>query len=293
MNVNYYTPTLTFFNEDGSFDKEGNRQYLEYLLKEGIKGFVVLGSTSEFYAMTKEEKIVIIDFYVNVVNKRAKLIVGTGGMSLEETIELSNYAKEAGADAVIVMSPFFHPFGNDTIKYYYGKVAENIDIDMYLYNFPDRTGYNLNPELTLELASKYPNIVGYKDSSRGIAHTKDLINIVKRELPNFEIYSGWDDNFLFNVIAGGDGCMGAISNLFPNKCSEWASNFNQKNYDEAINTQRFIDKAMEIYYVTNPFMITFKNALKLSGFDVKVICKEPQIKIDETNNKMVKKILKI
>lgn len=293
MNVNYYTPTLTFFNEDGSFDKEGNKAYIEYLLQGGIKGFVVLGSTSEFYAMNKEEKIEIIDFYVEVVNKRAKLIVGTGGMSLDETIELSNYVKKAGGDAVIVIGPYFNPYGNETIEYFFSKVAEDIDIDMYLYNFPARTGYNIDPELTLKLATKYPNIVGYKDSSRGIDNTKDIIKLVKKEIPSFEIYSGWDDNFLTNVIAGGNGCMGAISNLFPDKCSKWVEAFKSKDFDAVVETQRFIDDAMDIYYVTNPFMITFKNVLKMSGFNVNTLSKEPQVPIDESNDEEIRRIIKL
>ena len=104
---------------------------------------------------------------------------------------------------------------------YYARIAEALpEQSIYLYNFPDRTGYDLTPEITLRLVRKYRNIVGYKDTQAGMDHTRELIKLVKGEFPAFEVYSGFDDNFAHNVLAGGDGCIAGLSNclLYTSRC---------------------------------------------------------------------------
>lgn len=292
MDINFYTPTLTIFDENGNIDEKGNTELIENLLKNGIQGFIVLGTTSEFYSMNIQEKKQIIDLYTKVVMKRAKLIIGTGGLSIDDTIELSNYAKEAGADAVIIMGPFFHAYDKKTILYYYNNIARNVDMSIYLYNYPDKTGYDLSSEITLELVENHKNIVGYKDSSRSIDHTRDIIDTVKTVNHEFEVYSGYDDNFLFNVISGGNGAMGALSNIFPKFCSEWVNNYKEGDLAECIEKNNILGQMMKLYNITNPFMITFKTILRNQGFNIISKCREPQVPFDENNHNELDEAMK-
>ena len=155
-----------------------------------------------------------------------------------------------------------HPIA---LMQYYDRLAQQIHGNIYIYNFPDNTGYTIPPETVLALAKIHPNIVGMKDTVAGMDHTRELIKVVKSHIPQFEIYSGFDDNFAHNVLSGGDGCIGALSNVVPEVCAAWVRAFRENDLAGIAKGQQIIDRLMDLYTVRSPFLPVIKEACRLRG----------------------------
>lgn len=265
MEAKYLTPAVTAFDKDGNLDYESLKNLYDHIINGGIDGILVLGSIGEFFSMPKKLKEDLISFAVKYINKRTELIIGTTSMDINETIELSRYALEEGADAIIVIPPYYFALTDESVEEYYDKIAASINGNMYLYNFPDRTGYDLSPKVTLNLLKKHKNIIGYKDTLAGMDHTRELIKKIKPEFPNFKIYSGFDDNFAHNILSGGDGCIAGLSNLAPELLSAWAKAFRNNDINKVSEISKKVDKLMDIYQVGKPFVPYIKKALMLKG----------------------------
>ncbi len=292
MTCNYITPAVTAFDKNRRLDAEALEHLYEHLIQGGVDGILILGSIGEFFAISMEAKKELIRLAVKLINGRTKLLVGTASMDVNETLELSNYAHEQGADGVVLISPYYFSLNDESIFEYYSLVAGSCSCDLYLYNFPDRTGYDLSPEVTLKLLRKHKNIVGYKDTIAGMDHTRELIKLIKPEYPEFKIYSGFDDNFARNVISGGDGCIGGLSNLVPELCSDWVKAFKDNNLHLVGEIQRKIDRLMDIYQVGKPFVPYIKKAMLIKGIPLKEYCSFPLPQVKENEAAVLKDILK-
>ena len=265
MNASYLTPAITLFHADGSLDLESQKKLYENLIEQGIDGILVEGSSSEFFAMNMEQRRDMAKFAIDTIAHRVKLIVGTSSMVAEEIISFSNYCLEQGADAVMILPPYYFHFDDEALLQYYDHLAREINGPIYIYNFPDNTGYTIAPKTVVKLAKLHSNIVGMKDTISGMDHTRELIKTVKFELPEFEIYSGFDDNFAHNVLSGGNGCIGALSNVVPEVCTAWVRAFRENDLQGIANGQKVIDRLMDLYAVRSPFLPVLKEALKLRG----------------------------
>ena len=265
MNASYLTPAITLFHADGSLDLESQKKLYENLIEQGIDGILVEGSSSEFFAMNMEQRRAMAKFAIDTIAHRVKLIVGTSSMVAEEIISFSNYCLEQGADAVMILPPYYFHFDDEALLQYYDHLAREINGPIYIYNFPDNTGYTIAPKTVVKLAKLHSNIVGMKDTISGMDHTRELIKTVKFELPEFEIYSGFDDNFAHNVLSGGNGCIGALSNVVPEVCTAWVRAFRENDLQGIANGQKVIDHLMDLYAVRSPFLPVLKEALKLRG----------------------------
>ena len=287
----YLTPVITAFNKEREIDIEGNKEIWEHLINGGVDGIVLLGSTGEFFNMSMFQKKELIKLATEHINKRIPLFVGTGSMNIEETIELSNYALNLGADGVMIIGPYYFPVNDRDLENFYSKLAININGDIYLYNFPKMTGHDINPKVLLNLLEKHQNIIGYKDTVSEMSHTRNLIQAIKDKYPNFIIYSGYDDNFVHNILSGGNGCIGALSNLYPQIFKQWVDTINNKDIVNIEKFQKLIDSVMEIYDVETPFIPVLKKALILNGIKIEEYCTEPFGVISEIQVSKLKKIL--
>lgn len=268
MKAKIITPVVTIFNDDNTLDYEGNREVINYLINNGVDGIVPLGSSGEFINLSFSEKKEFIKFYADEVNGRVEIIPGTSSLNFDETVELSNYAISLGVKGVLILPPFYYGISQDEAFHYYDKLAEKINGNIYIYNFKDRTGFDMSAETTLRLAKKHKNIKGMKDSTNNLAHTKSIIYGVTKEVPDFEVYSGFDDHFLPNVMAGGAGCIAAISNIKPKLWSEWVDSYNNKSFSKMIEINRKIDSLMYLYSVQSNFMLIFKKIMKSEGLNI-------------------------
>lgn len=281
MNAEYITPTICVFDEDGGVDYDGCARVIEHVVSGGVDGVVLLGSNGEFFHLTMGEKRRLIDMAVEVIDRRAKLYVGTGSMSQGEAIELTRYAHDAGADAALVLPPFYFTMCERSLEGFYDAVASACEGDILLYNFPAYSNNDVTPELSARLAERHANIVGYKDSVPDVAHTRRVIDAVTPINPAFRAYSGFDENFAHNVLAGGAGSIGALSNLVPGICSSWARAVNAGDWDGVAAAQRTVDGLMALYDISQPFMSTFRYALNLLGVPVSECCRAPFVPLDE------------
>lgn len=291
MTGRWLTPVVTAFDKDGNLDYEANKNVYDFLIKGGVDGIVVMGSTGEFFSMTMEQKKELAKLAIEHINKRTKVIIGTSCMSADDTVKLSNYAYELGADGVMVISPYYFALDNASIELFYDKVAEGTKADIYLYNFPARTGYDITPEIALNLARRHKNIVGYKDTVTEMGHTRALIETMHKEFPNFEVYSGFDENFAHNVLSGGAGVIGGLSNLAPEVCSEAIKSVNQKDYDKIEEMQKKINAMMAIYDVAKVFIPIVKKAMILRGVKMEDYSTVPLIRANEEQTAKIKRIL--
>ena len=261
----FYAPAVTALRADGSLDPDGNVAVWEHILDGGVDGIVLLGSTGEFFALRPEQKRALIDLAVEHVGPRADLVVGTGCLRVDDTVELSRYALDAGADAVLVVSPYYFALEDASIEAYFSAVAEQVDGDIYLYNFPARTGYDLGPEVTRRLLRRFPHIVGYKDTVLEVGHTRRLLTALLPEFPGFRVFAGFDENLHRVVTSGGAGAIGGLANLYPEYCAAYARAVDSGEAGAIAAAQRRIDRLMDLYTLGAPFFPLLKEGMVRRG----------------------------
>ncbi|MBQ6549791.1 MAG: dihydrodipicolinate synthase family protein [Lachnospiraceae bacterium] len=277
----YITPAVTPLNEDRSLDLEGAGKLYDFLIQSGVDGILVLGSIGEFFAFSLEQKKQLISYAVKYIDHRVPVIIGTADTVVENVLALSEFALSEGADAVIVVSPYYFSLTGDSLESYYDMLAEKIRGKLYIYNFPDRTGYEIPADVIRRLALRHPNIAGVKDTISGMDHTREIIKAVKPYRPDFEVFSGFDDNFAHNILSGGDGCIGGLSNFAPDVTRAWVRAFREGNMSAVAEIQKKIDRLMSIYSAGTPFVPYIKRAMELRGIGVKPYASMPLPEPDE------------
>ncbi|SHI04022.1 4-hydroxy-tetrahydrodipicolinate synthase [Clostridium magnum] len=285
------TPVITIFDEERKLDFKGNEQVINSLIEGGVNGLVFLGSIGEIFALTMEEKKEFIRFVIKTVDKRVPVLIGTGGTVVDEVIELTNFADNEGADAALIISPYFFKLSDDSLYNYYSEIAQNTKLPIVLYNFPDRTAVSMDPKLVLKLAKEFTNIVGIKDTVDNISHTRQLINIVKSELKDFAVFSGFDEYFVPNLLAGGNGLIGGLSNIVPQKFEKLYKAYTERDFETLELLQRDVNVLMGIYTVSDFFIPAIKTAKMLTGYDIKPICKSPATTLSNSQVEEIKEIL--
>ena len=291
MKAKFLTPVVTAFNEYGKLDYQANQNIYDHLIEGGIDGIVLMGSTGEFFTMSMEQKKELILLATSYINKRVPLLIGTSCMAASDTIELANFAHENGADGVLVIPPYYFSLSDESVEHYFDVVAEACKADIYMYNFPDRTGYDISPEIVLKLVRKHKNIVGYKDTITTLDHTRELIKTVKPEFPDFQIYCGYDDNFAHNILSVGDGCIGGLSNLCPEVFAAWAKAIREENLEDICKYQRLTDQLTTLYSVGTPFIPYVKKAMIMRGVKMKDYCSVPFLPANEEQTEKIKALL--
>lgn len=265
MDIHYITPAVTPMGPDGKIDLASCEALYEHLIAGGVDGVLVFGSIGEFFGFSVAEKRALIAFAARRLAGRTRFIAGTTSLVYDEIVELSRFALEQGADAVIVIPPYYFHFDDASVYDYYARLAADIPGPLYLYNFPDRTGYTIAPDVVRRLAADFANIVGIKDTISGMDHTRELIKAVRPVRPDFLIYSGFDDNFAHNVLSGGNGCIAGLSNVYPQLAAAWASAARAGDFGAVQRLQQKIDALMDVYAVGKPFVPFIKQALVLKG----------------------------
>lgn len=273
------TPVITVLDEHGKIDFQGNKIVIDRLIDNGMNGLLFLGSIGEFFALTMEEKKEFIQFVIKTVDKRVAVLIGTGGTVQEEVIELTQFAEKEGADGVTVISPYYFKHDDETIYRYFANVARNTSLPIMIYNFPERTAVNLEPELVLRLAKDFSNIVAIKDTVDNISHTRKLIQCIKPECPNFSILSGFDEYLLPNLLAGGDGVLCGLTNIIPEIFVDLMKGYAAKDFEKVAAAQGKISFLMKLYDVSQPFIAGIKGAVAVRGIPILPIVKEPGNKL--------------
>lgn len=277
-----FTPTVTILKDDGRIDIEGNIRLMDALIGAGIDGFVPLGSTGEFpFFKDSQEKKAYLAEYIDAARGRAELLVGTGGIGEKETVALSNYVLQKGVKGVLIISEFYFNMSQDDFYRYYSHMAQNIQGDVYIYNYPARTGSSIAADTVMALARDYGNIKGMKDSILDFSHTEEILRKVLPVRPDFEIFSGFDNQFLDNLRLGGAGGVGALSNIAPNVWSAWVKAAREGDSAGMAAGKQRIDRLFDIYSLESNPQKLLKEVLVREGLDVGTFCRFPYNYLNE------------
>lgn len=282
-------PVVTVFDENEKPDFEQNKKVIDFLVEGGVDGILVLGSTGEFTVLDYEDKLQFAKDYYDYTNGRVDLYFGSNCPSFEDTLNLSNEAIKIGYKGVMVVGPYYYGTDDEKMTIYYDKLAKNVDGNIYIYNFPDRSGYSISPEAYRKLVLDNKNIVGLKDSVMEPLHTNRLCRAT--EDLGTKIYSGYDDQFLYNLSTGGSGCIGALSNLIPDIWSDLVKSTREKDFDRMFKLSGLIHKLMPLYDLDSNFAHLFKRLMALRGVDISSKSTFPYDQLDEKVFEKGKKLL--
>lgn len=263
--IRFITPAVTPIESDGSIDIESALSLYEYLIDGHIDGILIFGSIGEFFSFTLEEKKELIREAIRSIDKRCYVIVGISSMVYSEAVELAHFSFSMGADSLMAVSPYYFYLDDSGAYDYYMRLSHDAGGPLFIYNFPDRMGYSIEPSVIKSLAMDSSNIIGIKDTIKGMDHTREIIKAVKEVREDFLVYSGFDDNFAHNVLSGGNGCISGLSNIFPGLASKWADSMRNDDIVLSSMIQKEVNRLMDIYSVAPYFIPVIKEALKRKG----------------------------
>ncbi len=207
---------VTPMHADGSLDFPGLNKLIDWHIAEGTDGIVIVGTTGESATVTVEEHCALIKAAVEHTKGRIPIIAGTGGNSTAEAIELTRFAKEAGADAALLVVPYYNRPTQEGMYQHFKAIAEAVDLPIILYNVPGRTVADMSNETILRLTA-IPNIVGVKDATGNIGRGLDLLRLAPK---SFAVYSGDDPSAMALMLAGGKGNISVTANVAPRAMHE-------------------------------------------------------------------------
>lgn len=217
------TALVTPFRKDGSIDDECFKSLVERQIKNGVKILIPCGTTGESVTMDEAERLHIIKMTVEVAHKlKAKVVAGTGSNNTAATIDFTRKAREFGADAALVVAPYYNKPTQDGMLAHFGEIAKSVKkFPIMLYNVPGRTASNISAETTLKLAEKFENIVATKEASGNFSQ---IMEIIQKRPRYFKVFSGDDATTLPLISVGADGLVSVCSNEIPKETSRMVEN---------------------------------------------------------------------
>jgi 4-hydroxy-tetrahydrodipicolinate synthase len=209
-------PVVTPFR-DGQLDDSGLANLIEWQIASGSHGISVTGTTGEPSGLTTSERERVIHIAVETTDGRVPFVAGTGSNNLDETLHLSKYAQESGADALLIVVPYYIRPSQEGLYLYFKRVAESVDLPLILYNIPGRSAVNLEIDTVARLRDDCPNIIGVKEANQDFSHITRLLGRLGRD---FLVYSGIE-LLCFPVLAiGGAGYVSATGNILPGEVAK-------------------------------------------------------------------------
>lgn len=277
---------VTPMNADGEVNYKKLEEILEEQIAGGTDAVIVCGTTGEASTLTHEEHLEVIRYSCQVVAKRIPVIAGTGSNCTETAIYLSQEAEKAGADAVLVVSPYYNKATQNGLIAHFTAVADSISIPVILYNIPGRTGVNIQPQTIVTLCKTVKNIVGVKEASGNFSHIAQLMSLADGCV---DLYSGNDDQIVPLLSLGGKGVISVLSNVAPKQthdiCAAYFAGEVKKSMELQLNA---IPLITELFREVNP--IPVKAAMNLMGKDVGGL-RMPLSEMEPQNQEMLKKAM--
>ena len=252
---------VTPFTQDG-VNYETLKSMLDFQLDNGTDALVICGTTGEPATMTKEEKHSVMKFAIDYVAGRRPVIIGTGGNNTAAVIEESLYAQSIGADALLIVTPYYNKCTQDGLVKHYLAVADAVDLPIIVYNVPGRTGVNVTPASLAKLA-EHKNIVAMKEASGNISQIAEMARLTRGKI---DLYSGNDDQIVPIMSLGGKGVISVTANIAPRQmhdlCAAYLAGDTKKACDMQLDLNP-LNNAM--FSDVNP--IPVKTALNMMGFE--------------------------
>ena len=254
--------TPMFENGEVNYPKLG--EIIEYQIAHKTDAIVICGTTGEASTLSHEEHLEVIDYCVKKVAKRVPVIAGTGSNCTETAIYLSQEAEKSGADALLVVTPYYNKATQKGLIAHYTAVAESVELPIIMYNVPGRTGCNILPETAATLVRNVKNIVGIKEACGNISQIAKLMSICGDEI---ELYSGNDDQIVPILSLGGLGVISVLSNVAPEETHDIVEMYLDGDVRGSMELQlKAIPLIDQLFCEVNP--IPVKAGMNLMGFEV-------------------------
>jgi 4-hydroxy-tetrahydrodipicolinate synthase len=282
------TAIVTPFLEDESIDFKSFKKLIDSQIASGVEAIVVCGSTGESATLSAKEKISIYIQAVEYSAGRVPIIAGTGSNNTQDSVALTLIAKEHGADAVLLVAPYYNKPSQEGLFRHFKAIADAVDIPQIIYNVPGRTSVNISAKTQLKIARECKNVVGTKEASGNL---EQMMHIIKNAPKHFTLYSGDDVLTLPVITMGGKGVISVISNYAPKQFGDCVRAALKGKFTEAYKIHYNLLELMSLNFIeTNPSPV--KAALSLMGY-IKEYLRLPMLPVSEENKEKIKNALKM
>ena len=235
------TALVTPFDSEGAFDEKAFRDFVNWQIEEGTQGLVPVGTTGETPTLSHDEHKRVVEVCVEVAAGRVPVVAGAGSNSTVEAIELAQFAEKSGADAVLVVTPYYNKPNQRGLYEHFSRVAKSVSIPLVIYNIPGRSIVDMTPETMGELVHNHKNIIGVKDATGKIERASEQRATCGKE---FIQLSGEDASALGFNAHGGVGCISVTANIAPKLCAEFQKACQDGDYAKALELQ---DRLMPLH----------------------------------------------
>lgn len=277
---------VTPMNSDGSVNYPKLEELIEFQIKNHTDSIIICGTTGESSTLSHEEHLECIRFAVEKVAGRVPVVAGTGSNCTETAIYLSVEAEKYGADALLLVTPYYNKATQKGLIAHFTAIAKSVHIPMILYNVPSRTGCNILPETALQMAEACDNIVAIKEASGNISQVAKLAKLTRGKL---DIYSGNDDQILPVLSLGGKGVISVLSNIAPEQTHNIVQSYLEGNTEKSLALQlKAMDLIDALFCEVNP--IPVKAALNLMGMEVGTL-RPPLTEMEPQNKEKLRRAM--
>ena len=253
---------ITPMKQDGSVDFDELRKIIDFQIDNGTDSIIICGTTGESSVLSDEEHMECFRVAVDQVNGRVPVIAGSGSNCTESAIHYSKEAQKYGADAVLLVTPYYNKATQNGLKAHYTAIAKAIDLPIILYNVPSRTGCNIQPQTAVDLARNVDNIVAIKEASGNISQVAKLAQLAEGCI---DIYSGNDDQIVPLMSLGAKGVISVLSNIAPKQTHDIVNMYLKGDVKGSCELQlKALPLIEKLFCEVNP--IPVKKAMNLLGF---------------------------
>ena len=267
---------VTPFKEDLSVDYDQLEKFIDFQIDNGTDSIVICGTSGEAPTMSHDEQIEVVSACVSHVNGRVPVIAGAGANCTDEALNLAKRSEKAGADGLLVVTPYYNKATQKGLEEYYTTVGNSVDIPIIMYNVPGRTGTNIQPATAVKIAKSVDNIVAIKEASGDIGQVATLAALADGCL---DIYSGNDDQVVPLLALGGKGVISVLSNVAPRETHDMVMKFLEGDVKGSLDIQlKYMDVIHNLFSEVNP--IPAKRAVAEMGY-CKNIVRRPLTEMEE------------
>lgn len=276
------TALVTPFDREGAFDEKSFRSFVNWQIQEGTNGLVPVGTTGETPTLSHDEHKRVIEVCIEVADKRVPVIAGAGSNNTREAIELSQHAEKAGADAVLIVTPYYNKPNQRGLYEHFSAIAREISVPVVIYNIPGRSIVDMLPETMGRLVADHKNIVAVKDATGRIERVSEQRAVCGKD---FIQLSGEDASALGFNAHGGHGCISVSSNIAPRLCAEFQAACLSGDYAKALEYQdRLMPLHKAIFVEPNP--AGPKYALSRLGL-MEPVVRSPMVQLEESTRQII------
>jgi 4-hydroxy-tetrahydrodipicolinate synthase len=211
------TPIVTPFDSKEDLNEEALKNIVDYLIKGGVNGLFAAGTAGAFYLLTPKERKRVISIVVERSGGRVPVYAGTGGITVRENLDIAKHAKDVGANAAVILTPYYVKVDDEELFQYFTAFASAVDMEVILYNNPARAGNNVSPALLERIVNENSNVIAIKDSSGDLVQYGEYIMKLGKRI---SMVSGKDELMLASLTMGGNGVVSAVSNVVPELVSK-------------------------------------------------------------------------